>query len=41
MYFVRETDVHFFLHGMIGFLTAFIVGYCVSLLFQNQDASSG
>jgi len=30
MYYVRGTEVHFFLHGMIGFLTSLIVGYMVS-----------
>lgn len=30
MYYVRDTQVHFFLHGMIGFLTSLIVGYLFS-----------
>ena len=33
---IRQTDVHFFLHGMVGFLSAFIVGYAVSLLWHTS-----
>ena len=39
MYFVRDTDVHFFLHGMVGFLTAFVVGYLTSLAFGEPKSS--
>jgi Na+/proline symporter len=39
MYFVRGTEVHFFLHGMIGFLTAFVVGYGVSVVVGSRKAS--
>jgi SSS family transporter len=39
MYFVRGTEVHFFLHGMIGFLTAFVVGYGVSVVVGGRKAS--
>lgn len=34
MYFVRDSDVHFFLHGMVGFMCAFVVGYGVSLVVR-------
>lgn len=33
MYFVRQTEIHFFGHALIGFTTAFVVGYLVSLPF--------
>ncbi|MFP6581774.1 MAG: sodium:solute symporter [Candidatus Hydrogenedentota bacterium] len=34
MYYVRTTEVHFFLHGMIGLTTAFVVGYLISLVAE-------
>ncbi len=35
VYWAQTTPMHFFLHGMVGFLAAFIVGYVVSLISGN------
>ncbi len=35
---VQRTELHFFLHGMVGFLAAFIVGYLVSLVTPATKA---
>ena len=37
MYFIPQTDIHFFLHGMIGLCTSFAVGYAVSVAFPGQQ----
>jgi SSS family transporter len=34
--YARTTDMHIFLYGMVGFLTAFVVGYVVSLPFGRR-----
>ena len=34
------SDIHSYLYGMIGFLTAFIVGYCVSLAVESRNQSA-
>ena len=39
MMFVRTTDIHFFLHAMIGLSTSLAVGYAVSLAFPVQQES--
>ncbi|HIA46507.1 MAG TPA: hypothetical protein EYN96_00710 [Candidatus Hydrogenedentes bacterium] len=33
------SDIHSYLYGMIGFLTAFIVGYCVSVAVESRIES--
>jgi len=32
VFIAQKTDMHFFLFGMVGFLTSFIVGYLTSFL---------
>lgn len=34
--YARTTDMHVFLYGMVGFITAFVVGYVVSLPFGRR-----
>lgn len=38
---VQRTETHFFLHGMVGFLTAFLVGYLVSLALPGKAVETG
>jgi hypothetical protein len=33
----RATDVHFFLYGMVGIVTCFVVGYGASLVLPHGD----
>lgn len=39
MFYVRQSDIHFFIHGMIGFLTSLVVGYVVSLASGGNPAA--
>ena len=39
VYYAQGTTMHFFLYGMVGFLTSCIIGYSASLIFQyDQEA---
>jgi len=40
MYFVRTSQIHFFLHAAIGFSVCFVIGYLASLLFSGTRNSS-
>jgi solute:Na+ symporter, SSS family len=41
VYWAQTTPMHFFLHGMVGFLAALGVGYAVSLLTPGQGLREG
>jgi len=41
MYYTSKTEIHFYLHPVIGCMTAFVVGYVVSFILRKSKVDVG